>query len=172
VKTVEQIDEPVRGCTFHEAKAHTLREIARRVGDEFGGTLPCDEPTSVQIGVDVHVHRVVNHLGLVAERTPEKTMGALQDRDQRHPRPVRQARLHRHSPEVFDVPPTRRLPPGRRDNAPLKRNPRSGVISRACPAGGLFHTGESRQAWRAEDTGEMGTFWKTGSSGRGRKTDE
>ena len=31
-----------------------------------------------QIGVDVHVHRVTNRWGYVAEKTPEKTMTALE----------------------------------------------------------------------------------------------
>ena len=88
--------------TFHEGKARTIREIARRCVADFGGDLPCDydvltslkgvgpkcanlvlgiacdRPTS--IGVDIHVHRVTNRWGFVATTTPEKTMDALRDK--------------------------------------------------------------------------------------------
>lgn len=37
-----RIDALIRACTFHEAKARTIREIARRTVAEFGGELPCD----------------------------------------------------------------------------------------------------------------------------------
>ncbi|MFO0844223.1 MAG: endonuclease III [Gemmataceae bacterium] len=98
--TVEQIDALIAPSTFHEAKAVTLREIARRAAGEFGGELPCDRDVLLSfkgvgpkcanlalgiacglplIGVDVHVHRVTNRWGLVAARTPEKTMEALQE---------------------------------------------------------------------------------------------
>jgi endonuclease-3 len=97
--TVRQIDGLIRECTFHEAKAGTIREIARRTAAEFGGELPGDADVlqtfsgvgpkcanlavgiaggEARIGVDVHVHRVTNRWGYVAERTPEKTMAALQ----------------------------------------------------------------------------------------------
>src|SRR5262249_20781509 len=71
----------INAGTFHEPKARTIHEIARRTVDEFGGKLPCD-PEVLQtfrgvgpkcanlavgiacgtqvIGVDVHVHRVTN----------------------------------------------------------------------------------------------------------------
>lgn len=97
-----RIDRLIGDCTFHEAKAGQIRAIARSVVEEHGGTLPCsfealtafrgvgpkcanlvlgiacDEPgAATGIGVDVHVHRVTNRWGYVAERTPEKTMEAL-----------------------------------------------------------------------------------------------
>lgn len=96
---VERIDELIRDCTFHEPKAATIREIARAAAAEYGGVLPCDEeelqtfrgvgPKCANlavgiacgkpvIGVDVHVHRVTNRWGYVREKTPEKTMAALQ----------------------------------------------------------------------------------------------
>ena len=89
----------IRPCTFHERKAEQIHQIALRVTDEFGGTLPCDlevllslpgvgpkcanlvlgiacnEP---RIGVDIHVHRVTNRWGYVTASTPEKTMVALE----------------------------------------------------------------------------------------------
>lgn len=97
--SVRQIDELIQGSTFREAKAGRIREIARRVAQEYGGTLPCDEAVLLSfsgvgpkcahlvlgiacgmpaISVDSHVHRVVNRWGLVSEPTPEKTMVALQ----------------------------------------------------------------------------------------------
>lgn len=96
----KQIDALIRPSTYHEPKAKTIRTIARQTVDEHGGTLPCDLDTLLEfkgvgpkcanlalgiacnlplIGVDVHVHRVTNRWGLVAAKTPEKTMGALQE---------------------------------------------------------------------------------------------
>jgi endonuclease-3 len=99
--TVKQIDGLIGECTFHEAKAPTIREIARRTVVEHGGTLPCDEAALQEfrgvgskcanlavgiacgkpvIGVDVHVHRVTNRWGYVSEKTPEMTMAALTEK--------------------------------------------------------------------------------------------
>lgn len=98
--SVEEIDALVRPCTFHEQKAHNLREIARRVVEEHGGELPCDEAVILgfrgvgpkcanlalgiaceepRIAVDVHVHRVTNRWGYVSAPTPEATMLALEE---------------------------------------------------------------------------------------------
>ena len=76
-----------------------LRVASATVRDH-GGTLPCDLDTLLAfkgvgpkcanlalgiacgmplIGVDVHVHRVVNRWGYVEAKTPEKTMLALQE---------------------------------------------------------------------------------------------
>ena len=97
----QEIDAIIRPSTFHEPKAKTIREIARRTVEEHGGNLPCDLDTLLDfrgvgpkcaylalgiacnlplIGVDVHVHRVTNRWGLVSAKTPEKTMVALQDK--------------------------------------------------------------------------------------------
>jgi endonuclease III len=95
------IDQLIADCTFHEPKARTVRAIARRTVEEFGGKLPGD-PDVLQtfhgvgpkcanlavgiacelpvVGVDVHVHRVTNRWGYVQAPTPEKTMAALHDR--------------------------------------------------------------------------------------------
>jgi len=96
-----EIDGIIRECTFHEAKAGQIHEIARRVVEEHGGTLPCDEEVMLgfrgvgpkctnlvmgiacgtpKIGVDVHVHRVTNRWGYVRASTPEKTMEALEEK--------------------------------------------------------------------------------------------
>jgi len=97
--TVAEIDALIADCTFHEGKAHTIREIARRTVSEYRGVLPAD-PDVLQtfrgvgpkcanlvvgiaggrplISVDVHVHRVSNRWGVVHTNSPEKTMTALE----------------------------------------------------------------------------------------------
>ena len=96
--SVEEIDALIHQSTFHERKAIQIRELARRVVEEFEGESPCDaeilqsfsgvgpkcahlvmgvacgEPF---ISVDIHVHRVTNRWGYVAASTPEKSMVAL-----------------------------------------------------------------------------------------------
>lgn len=97
--TETAIDQAIRSCTFHEAKARQIREIACHVVTSHGGTLPCDAALlqtfrgvgpkctnlvmgiacqQPSIGVDVHVHRVTNRWGYVRARTPEQTMTALE----------------------------------------------------------------------------------------------
>lgn len=97
--TVQAIDSAIRRSTFHSAKARWIRTIATRTVAEHGGHLPCDATVLLglpgvgpkcanlvlgiacgqpMIGVDIHVHRVTNRWGVVAERTPERTMAALE----------------------------------------------------------------------------------------------
>jgi endonuclease-3 len=97
--TVDELDGLIRESTFHRAKAENLLEMARRVVDEHGGELPCDEAVMLgfrgvgpkctnlalgiacgqpRIGVDIHVHRVTNRWGYVQGATPEATMAALE----------------------------------------------------------------------------------------------
>lgn len=99
--TPAEIDELIRPSTFHERKAQQIHQIARRVVNEYGGRLPCDEEVllslpgvgpkcanlvlgiacgEARIGVDIHVHRVTNRWGYVAAPTPERTMLALEAR--------------------------------------------------------------------------------------------
>jgi endonuclease III len=96
---VSKIDALIGACSFHEAKAAQIREIARRAVDEFGGELPCDFEIltsfrgvgpkcanltmgvacgAKRISVDIHVHRVTNRWGYVAAGSPEGTMRALE----------------------------------------------------------------------------------------------
>lgn len=93
-----EIDTLIDACTFHEAKARQILDIARRVVAEHGGELPCDEPTllgfhgvgikcanlvlgiacgQARIGVDIHVHRVCNRWGCIQTSSPEKSVTAL-----------------------------------------------------------------------------------------------
>lgn len=95
----DRLAELIRPATFAEAKARDVLEIARRVRDEYGGEVPATMEgltafrgvgpkiaaltLAVAFGtpivpVDVHVHRIANRWGLVATRTPEKTMEALE----------------------------------------------------------------------------------------------
>ncbi len=97
--TPDQIDALIRPATFHERKAHQIHAIARRVVEELGGELPCDDALMQSfagvgpkcahlalgiacgepvISVDIHVHRVVNRWGYVQSATPEQTMLALE----------------------------------------------------------------------------------------------
>jgi endonuclease-3 len=95
----DELDALIRDAAFHEAKTRQILAIAARVRDEYGGTVPCDFDVLTsfagvgpkcanlvlgiacgqpKIGVDIHVHRVTNRWGYVAERTPERTMVALE----------------------------------------------------------------------------------------------
>ena len=97
--TSEEIDERIRKCTFHEAKARQIQQIASRVMTEYSGTLPCDPAVLLSfhgvgpkcanlvlgiacdqpfIGVDIHVHRVTNRWGYVQTSTPIRTTAALE----------------------------------------------------------------------------------------------
>jgi endonuclease-3 len=94
----QEIDALIRPSTFHEGKAAQIHAIAKRLVEEFGGQLPCDEEVMLsfkgvgpkctnlvlgiackepRIGVDIHVHRVTNRWGYVKTATPEKTIAAL-----------------------------------------------------------------------------------------------
>lgn len=94
-----ELDALIGGSTFHERKASQILAIARRVADEFGGTLPCERDLLLSfdgvgpkcanlvlgiacgapfISVDVHVHRVTARWGYVQAATPEKALLALE----------------------------------------------------------------------------------------------
>lgn len=97
--TTRELDDLIRGCAYHEAKARQILAIARTAVAEYGGELPCDRESLLAlggvgpkcanlvlgiacgvaaIGVDIHVHRVTNRWGFVATRTPEQTMATLE----------------------------------------------------------------------------------------------
>ena len=96
---VEEIDELIRSCTFHERKSRQIHALARRVRDEYDGSLPCNAEVLLSfdgvgpkcanlvlgiacgepfIGVDIHVHRVTNRWGYVAASSPERTLAILE----------------------------------------------------------------------------------------------
>jgi endonuclease-3 len=97
---VAEIDRLIDASTFHDRKAAQIHEIARRLVDEYGGKLPCDEDLirsfvgvgikcanltlgiacgQEKISVDVHVHRITNRWGYVKTSSPEKTTLALME---------------------------------------------------------------------------------------------
>jgi len=96
---VLEIGNLIRDVTFGPRKAGQIREIARRVRDDYAGELPCDDDVlqslpgigpkcshlvlgvacgQSRISVDIHVHRVTNRWGYVRATTPERTMVALE----------------------------------------------------------------------------------------------
>ena len=97
----ESIDALINDVSFHERKAGQIHDLARRVLDEFGGEVPCDQEQlqsfngvgvkcanltlaigcgEPHISVDVHVHRITNRWGYVGSGSPESTTRALEDK--------------------------------------------------------------------------------------------
>ena len=95
----EQLSELLDGTTYPGQKIDTILGVARAAVEQYGGQLPADfdQLTALKgvgpkcanlalgvakgvaaISVDVHVHRVVNRWGYVQEKTPEKTLKALE----------------------------------------------------------------------------------------------
>ena len=88
----------LRGATFPEPKARDILALSRAILERHGGKVP-ETPDGLTafrgvgpkvatltlavgfnkpaICVDIHVHRVTNRWGYVAEPTPERTMAAL-----------------------------------------------------------------------------------------------
>jgi endonuclease-3 len=96
-----EIDKLITPSMFHERKAFQIQAIARRVSEEYGGELPCEEAVLLSfsgvgvkcahlalgvgcnqpwISVDIHVHRVTNRWGYISTPTPEQTMVALEEK--------------------------------------------------------------------------------------------
>ncbi|WP_207477778.1 endonuclease III domain-containing protein [Arenibaculum pallidiluteum] len=88
----------LHGATFPEPKARALRALSREIVERHGGRVPDTEEgltafhgvgpkiAALTLGVgfgkpavsvDIHVHRITNRWGLVATRSPERTMEAL-----------------------------------------------------------------------------------------------
>jgi len=98
--SIRTLDAVTLSCAYRLfALARTPHAIACRVVAVHGGVLPCDAEIlrsfrgvgpkcanlvlgiacqQPSIGVDIHVHRVTNRWGYVTERTPERTMLALE----------------------------------------------------------------------------------------------
>jgi endonuclease-3 len=97
--SVAKIAALVRPSSFYETKAHNIRDLARRVVEEYAGKLPCDFDVMTsfrgvgpkcanltlgiacgasEISVDIHVHRVTNRWGYVRTATPEATHRELE----------------------------------------------------------------------------------------------
>ncbi len=94
-----QIEKLIYPVGFYKTKARHLHSLARKLLSDFGGKVPSTYAglTSLPgvgkktanivlasafkkhtIGVDTHVHRISNRLGLVKTKTPEKTGDALE----------------------------------------------------------------------------------------------
>jgi endonuclease-3 len=97
--SVAKIAQLIRPASFYDTKAYNIRDLAKRVTDEFDGKLPCDFEVmtsfrgvgpkcanltlgiacgATEISVDVHVHRVTNRWGYVDAASPEGTRRALE----------------------------------------------------------------------------------------------
>jgi endonuclease-3 len=97
----ESIDALINDVSFHERKAGQIHDLARRVLEEFGGEVPCDQEQlqsfngvgvkcanltlavgcgEPYISVDVHVHRITNRWGYVDTAAPKSTTRALEDK--------------------------------------------------------------------------------------------
>jgi endonuclease-3 len=95
---LDRLKALIGSVAFGETKAVNIQTIAQRSVTEFHGELPCDMDQLLtlpgvgpkcaglalaiacgqpHIGVDVHVHRIVNRWGYVATRTPEASLEAL-----------------------------------------------------------------------------------------------
>ncbi|MAU01607.1 MAG: DNA lyase [Anaerolineaceae bacterium] len=96
---VAEIAKIIRRSSFSERKAEQIKAIAQELVAAHDGKLPCDRELLLSfngvgpkcanlalgiacdqkvISVDIHVHRITNRWGYVAEKTPGKTMDALQ----------------------------------------------------------------------------------------------
>jgi len=97
---VRTIEKAIYPAGFYKTKAKTLREVSKRLRDEYGGRVPdtveelltfkgVGRKTAtlvVSLGygvpaicVDVHVHRVSNRLGLIDTKNPDESELALMD---------------------------------------------------------------------------------------------
>jgi endonuclease-3 len=98
---VRKIAQLIKPASFYETKAANIRELARRVAEEYEGKLPCDFDImtsfrgvgpkcanltlgiacgATAISVDIHVHRVTNRWGFVQTAAPEATRQDLEER--------------------------------------------------------------------------------------------
>lgn len=107
---VEAIAEAIHPANFYISKAERIRDIAIRIEKEFGGKVPSDMDTLLSfkgvgrktanlvltegfdlpgICVDVHVHRILNRMGMVKTKKPDDTEMALRAvLPQRHWKPL------------------------------------------------------------------------------------
>ncbi|NLN87650.1 MAG: endonuclease III [Syntrophomonadaceae bacterium] len=95
---LEELEEAIRGGGLFRTKASNIQKIARILLEQYQGQVPGDFEELLKmpgigrktayvmmsvgfnkpgLGVDTHVHRVSNRLGLVAEKTADKTELAL-----------------------------------------------------------------------------------------------
>lgn len=89
-----EIESMVSSVNFYRNKAKFIRQSGEKLAREFGGTIPNDLKviqtlpgvgiktakvvlgvlySAPYVGVDTHVHRVMNRIGIVRTKTPEET---------------------------------------------------------------------------------------------------
>lgn len=92
------LEDKIKGVGLYKNKARSIKNLSLMLLEKYDGEVPGDYDDLLQLpgvgtksanvvmavgfdrpglGVDTHVHRVTNRLGLVAEKTPEKTEKAL-----------------------------------------------------------------------------------------------
>ena len=97
----KKIEGLIRPVGFYKTKARHLKELCGKVEKEFGGKVPQNARELMSlpgvgiktahivlarafgqdvIGVDTHVHRISNRLGLVKTKKPEETSKLLNDK--------------------------------------------------------------------------------------------
>ena len=97
----KKIEKAIYPTGFYRTKAKQITEIARLIAEEYGGSVPdeIDELLKFKgvgrktanlvvsmgygkpaICVDTHVHRIMNRLGYVRTRSPERTEFALREK--------------------------------------------------------------------------------------------
>lgn len=95
---LEQLEEAIRGVGLYKGKARSIQNISRILLEKYDGRVPGDFNKLLELpgvgrktanvimsvgfnqpglGVDTHVQRVTNRLGLVHETNPDKTELAL-----------------------------------------------------------------------------------------------
>ena len=99
--SVKKIEKAIFPVGFYRTKAMQIREMSKKICQEFHGKVPVTIEALVQlpgvgrktanlvrtvgfrksgICVDVHVHRICNRLGFVATKIPDETEGVLRQR--------------------------------------------------------------------------------------------
>jgi endonuclease III len=95
---LNKLEERIRGVGLYKGKAANLQKLSQILLDRYGGEVPADFDALLELpgvgrktanvmmsvgfglpglGVDTHVQRVSNRLGLVKENNPDKTEQAL-----------------------------------------------------------------------------------------------
>ncbi len=97
--SLEQVEKLVSSVNFYRNKAKFIRLSGEKLATEFNGIIPNDLKIiqslpgvgiktakvvlsvlydAPYVGVDTHVHRVMNRIGIVKTKTPEETDGVLE----------------------------------------------------------------------------------------------
>lgn len=97
--SLEQVEKLVSSVNFYRNKAKFIRLSGEKLANEFNGIIPNDLKIiqslpgvgiktakvvlsvlydAPYVGVDTHVHRVMNRIGIVKTKTPEETDGVLE----------------------------------------------------------------------------------------------